>query len=80
MLATGEGLTAAPVTALGKIFASVMAFVSIGAVIFSIIFVFGPLVSKLLHLGEKELKKEEKAIKKGIKIIEKEKRLKTKGK
>ena len=51
MLATGEGPNTAPVTAAGKIFIGVMAFVSVGTVIGALLFIFGPLFSQLAKEG-----------------------------
>jgi voltage-gated potassium channel len=62
MLATGEGPPFPPVTALGKILASVMAFVSVGAVITSLIFITGPFIGTLIRAGEKKLVMEERII------------------
>ncbi|MDE1828395.1 MAG: hypothetical protein KGH65_04505 [Candidatus Micrarchaeota archaeon] len=71
MLATAEGPTTIPVTVLGKLLASVLAFVSIGAVIFALGFIFGPFFGRLVRSGERELVKEEKIIKKDLKRVEK---------
>ena len=61
MIATAQGSAVTPVTALGKFFASVMAFVSVGVVITSLGFVFGPFLGRLFHVGiqhmEAEMKK-----------------------
>ena len=62
MIATGQGPPTAPITNLGKIFASVMAFVSIGSVVFALGFLFGPFFGRLLKIGEEKLKKEEEAL------------------
>ncbi|HUI86059.1 MAG TPA: hypothetical protein VLY21_02755 [Nitrososphaerales archaeon] len=51
MLATGEGPNTAPVTAAGKVFVGVMAFVSVGAVIGSLLFIFGPFFSQVAREG-----------------------------
>jgi H+/gluconate symporter-like permease len=51
MLATGEGPNTAPVTAAGKIFVGVMAFVSVGTVVGALLFIFGPLFSQLAKEG-----------------------------
>jgi len=71
MLATAEGPTTIPVTVLGKLLASVLAFVSIGAVIFALGFIFGPFFGKLARSGEHEFFKEEKILKKDLKRVEK---------
>ncbi len=71
MLATAEGPATTPVTAVGKIFASVIAFVSVGAVIFALAYIFGPFIAKVAGLGEKKLEKEEKIISKDVRRAEK---------
>jgi len=62
MLVTGEGPNTAPVTAAGKIFVGIMAFISVGTVISALLFIFGPLFSQLAREGfdfvEEEVKKE----------------------
>ena len=66
MLATGEGPNTAPVTAAGKVFVGVKAFVSVGTVVGSLIFIFGPLFTRIAREGieiveeaEQRRKKEE---------------------
>lgn len=71
MLATAEGPAVTPVTALGKIFASVIAFVSVGSVIFALGFLFGPFFGKLLRMEERKLKRDEKEISKDVHKYEK---------
>jgi len=66
MLATGEGPVTNPSTHMGLIFASVMAFVSIGTVVVALVYLFGPFFGRFLKFGEVELKKEERIIKKKI--------------
>ena len=63
LLATAEGPAEAPATAAGKIFASVMAFFSIGAAISAITFTFGPLFGSILKEGITYVEKEEDKIK-----------------
>ncbi len=66
LLATTQGPTTIPRTALGKIFAAVIAFVSVGAVISAVVFVFGPLMGTVLKMGMDYIEKEEaKILKKG---------------
>ncbi len=48
LLATAEGPAATPATDIGKIFAAIMAFFSIGAAISAITFTFGPLFGSLV--------------------------------
>lgn len=66
LIATTQGPTRNPVTDGGKIFASTMAFISVGAVISSIAFVFGPLFGTLLKEGIDYLEKEEKKVKERV--------------
>jgi hypothetical protein len=63
LLATAEGPAQAPVTVGGKIFASVMAFFSIGAAISAITFTFGPLFGSILKEGFAYVGKEEDKVK-----------------
>jgi hypothetical protein len=63
LLATAEGPAEAPATIAGKIFASVMAFFSIGAAISAITFTFGPLFGSVLKEGISYVEKEEDKIK-----------------
>jgi hypothetical protein len=63
LLATAEGPAATPATDVGKIFAGIMAFVSIGAAISAITFTFGPLFGSVLKEGVRYLEKEEERIK-----------------
>ena len=58
MIATAQGPTIAPVTALGKIFASLMAFISVGAVVAALGFLFGPFFGKLCKIGFEKLEQE----------------------
>lgn len=64
MLATGEGPSATPATFVGKIFASLIAFVSVGTVLFSLAFLFGPFLTRLFKAEAKKLKAEEDIIEK----------------
>lgn len=67
-LATGEGPTFTPVTVGGKVFAGLMSFVSVGAVITSLLFLFGPFFGAVFKLGlekiEEEAEKEKEKIEK----------------
>ena len=63
LLATAEGPAATPATDVGKIFAAVMAFFSIGAAISAITFTFGPLFGSALKEGVRYLEKEEARLK-----------------
>src|SRR6266567_7213192 len=60
LLATAEGPPATPATDVGKIFAAIMAFFSIGAAISAITFTFGPLFGSVLKEGVRYLEKEER--------------------
>ena len=53
MIATGQGpiSSANPVTPAGKIFTSVMAFISAGSMLAAFGFLFGPFLGKLWHIG-----------------------------
>src|SRR2546428_11826633 len=63
LLATAEGPAQAPVTVGGKIFASVMAFLSIGAAISAITFTFGPLFGSILKERFAYVEREEDRLK-----------------
>ena len=63
MIATAQGPTATPVTAAGKLFASLMAFVSVGSVVASLGFLFGPFFGRLWHIGVKRIEEEAKLLK-----------------
>ena len=58
MLATAQGPTLMPATAAGKIFASIIAFISVGTVITALGFLFGPLLGQLGHVGVMHLEKD----------------------
>lgn len=51
MIATAQGTAITPTTDAGKIFATVMAFLSVGVVLTAIGFVVGPLMGKLFKVG-----------------------------
>jgi len=63
LLAKAEGPAEAPATVGGKIFASIMAFFSIGAAISAITFTFGPLFGSVLKEGFAYVEKEENKLK-----------------
>ena len=63
LLATAEGPAQAPLTVGGKIFASFMAFFSIGAALSAITFTFGPLFGSILKEGFAYVEKEEDKLK-----------------
>jgi hypothetical protein len=66
LLATAEGPAATPATDAGKIFASIMAFFSIGAAISAITFSFGPLFGSALKEGFRYVEKEEERLRERI--------------
>lgn len=67
MLVTAEGPAVTPITAAGKILAAFMAFVGVGSVVFALAFIFGPFVARIGKFIERDMEREETAIKKGIK-------------
>jgi hypothetical protein len=68
MLATGEGPNFTPASAGGKVFVGLMAFVSVGTVITSLLFLFGPFLGSVFRSGleriEEEAEKEKERIEK----------------
>ena len=58
MIATAQGPATAPVTAWGKMFTALIAFVSVGAGLASLGFVFGPFLGTLLHVGVEKVEEE----------------------
>ena len=60
MIATGQGPAPSiyPVTAAGKIFTCLLAFVSVGLMVASLGFLFGPFLGKLWHIGKMKLEEE----------------------
>ena len=62
-VATTQGPNSTPKTDVGKIFASIMAFVSVGAVISALVFVFGPLLGTVVKVGIDYVEKEERKLK-----------------
>ena len=71
MLITAEGPAITPVTVLGKLLASFMAFVGVGSVVFALAFVFGPFVTRIGKFIELDIEKRGSALKKDIKRYEK---------
>ncbi len=51
LIASTQGPTATPHTDAGKIFASILAFVSVGAALSAVAFIFGPLFGTLVKVG-----------------------------
>ena len=58
MIATSQGPTLVPATSAGKVFASFMAFVSVGSVAASLGFLFGPFFGKLWRIGVEHLEED----------------------
>ena len=58
MIATAQGPTMTPITGLGKIFASMMSFISVGVVVTAIGFLFGPFLGKLWRVGVEHMEAE----------------------
>jgi len=59
MLATAQGPATAPITVAGKLFAALMAFVSVGAVVASLGFLFGPFFGVVWRAGVLKFEEEE---------------------
>ena len=62
MLATGQGPPLTLITDAGKIFASVMAFVSVGSVITALVVTLAPIISQLWREGLERAEKDVKAL------------------
>ena len=62
MLATAQGPAAAPQTAGGKLFASLMAFISVGTVVAALGFLFGPFFGQLWKIGVETVEEVEEEI------------------
>jgi len=71
MLATAQGPASTPATAIGKIAASIIAFVSVGCVIVALGFLFGPFFGKVLRMEERKIGSDERRIASDIKRYEK---------
>ncbi len=69
MLATAQGPATTPATDLGKIVASVIAFVSVGAVIVALGFLFGPFFGKVMRMEERKLEEDERKLKARLKKL-----------
>ena len=63
-IATGQGPPGnlLPASPLGKVFSSILAFVSVGTVITALLFLFGPFLGRVLRAGEVKLEEVEKEI------------------
>jgi len=58
MIATAQGPTFTPVSIGGKIFTSIMAFISVGSVVAALGFLFGPFFGKLWKVGVEKFEEE----------------------
>ena len=58
MIATAQGPTLTPSTPAGKIFASLMSFISVGSAVASLGFLFGPFLGKLWRIGIEHLEED----------------------
>ena len=63
MLATAQGPAATPQTAEGKLFASLMAFISVGTVVAALGFLFGPFFGQLWKIGVETVEEVEEEVK-----------------
>ena len=66
MLATGQGPPIQLVTDSGKVFASIMAFVSVGSVITAFIVTLAPIVSQLWREGLERVEKDARTLEKDL--------------
>lgn len=66
MLATGQGPPLQLNTDTGKIFASIMAFVSVGSVLTTIVYTLGPILASIWREGIERVEKEAKIAEKEI--------------
>lgn len=58
MIATGQGPNFTPTSEVGKIFAALLAFVSVGTVITALLFLFGPFFGSVLKLELEKIEEE----------------------
>jgi len=63
-IATGQGPPGSlqPASPVGKVFSSVLAFVSVGTVITALLFLFGPFLGRVLKAGEERIEKVEREL------------------
>jgi Ion channel len=66
MLATGQGPPVQLATDWGKIFASIMAFVSVGSVITALVVTLAPIISQLWREGIETAERDAKALERGL--------------
>lgn len=64
MIATGQGPppNLAPSSAVGKVFTSVLAFVSVGTVVAALVFLFGPFLSRVIKAGVEKVEEVEREV------------------
>jgi len=62
MIATAQGPMVTPSTAAGKLFAALMAFVSVGSVVAALGFLFGPFFGRIWHIGIEHLEEDARHI------------------
>jgi voltage-gated potassium channel len=60
MIATGQGPNFTPVTDFGKVFAAILAFVSVGTVITALVFLLGPFFGSVLRSSAEKVEEEAK--------------------
>ena len=58
MIATAQGPAIVPATPAGKLFTAIMAFISVGTVVVSLGFLFGPFFGKLWRIGLEKVEEE----------------------
>jgi len=63
-IATGQGPPGdlLPASSFGKVFSSILAFVSVGTVITALLFLFGPFLGRVLKAGEEKLQEVEREV------------------
>ena len=78
MLATGQGPPLQLNTDTGKIFASIMAFVSVGSVLTTVVFTLGPIMTQIwregLERAEQDARKLESEVKEKVEKVKTEER------
>ena len=72
MIATAQGPAATPMTSAGKMFTSLMAFLSVGTVIAALGFLFGPFFGTLWKIGVERLEEEAHLLKKDDREVKNE--------
>ena len=72
MLATGPGAASPLTTSSGKIFASVMGFVSVGTVFTSLVVTLVPIISQLWREGLDRVERDARKVQNDVKALEKD--------